>query len=145
MAEFQDFNFKLVVIDQLMYRERILAPAFDLGALLLAQGVTDHPASYVLLNGLDEEVLEVSRAYFGQLEIGDDLLAGVESLCFDAGLDIYGHCAPAWDGEDDLFDVRSLADLALLPGLRRVVAVDDGTLVAPGKWETLAARGIAGR
>ncbi|MGZ3097366.1 DUF6892 domain-containing protein [Streptomyces sp. H62] len=63
-------------------------------------------------------------------------------LCFDAGQEIYRHCAPAWGGEDDLFDIRSLDDLALLPNLKRVTAVDDGTLVARGKWEIFAARGI---
>ncbi|MFD9722181.1 DUF6892 domain-containing protein [Streptomyces sp. NPDC059076] len=47
------------------------------------------------------------------------MFAGVESLCFDAGLEIYRHCAPAWDGEDGLFDVRSLNDLDLLPQLKR--------------------------
>ncbi|WP_199551524.1 hypothetical protein [Streptomyces sp. N35] len=143
MAEFQDFNFKLVVIDELMYGQRVLTPAFDLGARLRAQGIGD-PASYVLGNGLHEVVLDESRRYFEALEIGDELLARVDELCFDAGLDIYWHCAPAWDGEDDLFDVRSLDDLALLPHLKRVTFVDDGTLRAPDKWERLAARGIEG-
>ncbi|MFJ8233317.1 DUF6892 domain-containing protein [Streptomyces sp. NPDC094448] len=144
MAEFHDFNFKLVVIDELMYRRRILTPAFDLDERMLARGI-DIPSVYVQENELDEDVLDESRAYFEALEIGEELLAGVDSLCFDAGLEIYRHCAPAWDGEDGLFDVRSLDDLALLPGLRRIAAVDDGTLAAPGKWEILAARGISGR
>ncbi|MEW1547770.1 DUF6892 domain-containing protein [Streptomyces tsukubensis] len=144
MAEFHDFNFKLVVVDELMYRRKTLTPAFDLDARMLARGI-DIPAVYVVENELDEDVLDESRAYFEALEISEELLAGVDSLCFDAGLEIYRHCAPAWDGEDGLFDVRSLDDLALLPGLKRVVAVDDGTLAAPGKWETLAARGISGR
>ncbi|AZK98028.1 MULTISPECIES: DUF6892 domain-containing protein [Streptomyces] len=144
MAEFHDFNFKLVVVDELMYRRKTLTPAFDLDERMQARGI-DIPAVYVLENELDEDVLDESRAYFEALEISEELLAGVDSLCFDAGLEIYRHCAPAWDGEDGLFDVRSLDDLALLPGLKRVVAVDDGTLAAPGKWEILAARGISGR
>ncbi|MGW4028744.1 DUF6892 domain-containing protein [Streptomyces sp. NPDC004838] len=143
MVEFRDFNFKLVVIDELMYRRRVLTPAYDLGERMLARGI-DIPAVYVVQNELDEDVLDESRAFFEELEISDELLAGVDKLCFDAGLDIYWHCAPAWDGEDDLFDVRSLDDLALLPNLRRIIAVDDGTLVAPDKWELLAARGITG-
>ncbi|WP_437074805.1 DUF6892 domain-containing protein [Streptomyces sp. enrichment culture] len=68
-----------------------------------------------------------------QLRLHVVLLAEVETLCLDAGLEIYRHCAPAWGGEDDLFDIHSLDDLALLPNLKRVTAVDDGTLVAPGK------------
>lgn len=141
MATFKDFNFKLVVIDVLMYEQALLTPAFDLGARMRERGI-DIPAVYVLENGIDDEVLDESRTFFEELEIGDELLAEVETLCFDAGQEIYRHCAPAWGGEDDLFDIRSLDDLALLPNLKRVTAVDDGTLVARGKWEIFAARGI---
>ncbi|MFF8096305.1 DUF6892 domain-containing protein [Streptomyces sp. NPDC016675] len=141
MATFQDFNFKLVVIDVLMYEKALLTPAFDLGARMRERGI-DIPAVYVLENDIDDEVLDESRTFFEELEIGDELLAEVETLCFDAGQEIYRHCAPAWGGEDDLFDIRSLDDLALLPNLKRVTAVDDGTLVARGKWEIFAARGV---
>lgn len=141
MAAFKDFNFKLVVIDALMYRRDLLTPAFDLDTRMRERGI-DIPAVYVLENDIDDEVLDESRTFFEELEIGDELLAEVETLCFDAGQEVYRHCAPAWGGEDDLFDVHSLDDLALLPNLKRVTAVDDGTLVAPGKRETFAARGI---
>ncbi|MFB7425268.1 hypothetical protein ACFC0K_18515 [Streptomyces hydrogenans] len=141
MAAFRDFNLKLVVIDVLMYRQDLLTPAFDLDARMRQRGI-DIPAVYVLENDIDDEVLDESRTFFEELVIGDELLAGVDTLCFDAGQEIYRQCAPAWGGEDDLFDIRTLDDLALLPNLKRVTAVDDGTLVAPGKWETFAARGI---
>ncbi|MEU8882127.1 DUF6892 domain-containing protein [Streptomyces hydrogenans] len=141
MAAFRDFNLKLVVIDVLMYRQDLLTPAFDLDARMRERGI-DIPAVYVLENDIDDEALDESRTFFEELVIGDELLAGVDTLCFDAGQEIYRQCAPAWGGEDDLFDIRSLDDLALLPNLKRVTAVDDGTLVAPGKWETFAARGI---
>ncbi|MCM1946043.1 MULTISPECIES: DUF6892 domain-containing protein [Streptomyces] len=141
MAAFRDFNLKLVVIDALMYRQDLLTPAFDLDARMRERGI-DIPAVYVLENDIDDEVLDESRTFFEELVIGDELLAGVDTLCFDAGQEIYRQCAPAWGGEDDLFDIRTLDDLALLPNLKRVTAVDDGTLVAPGKWETFAARGI---
>ncbi|WP_306311029.1 DUF6892 domain-containing protein [Streptomyces hydrogenans] len=141
MAAFRDFNLKLVVIDVLMYRQDLLTPAFDRDARMRERGI-DIPAVYVLENDIDDEVLDESRTFFEELVIGDELLAGVDTLCFDAGQEIYRQCAPAWGGEDDLFDIRTLDDLALLPNLKRVTAVDDGTLVAPGKWETFAARGI---
>lgn len=141
MAAFRDFNLKLVVIDVLMYRQDLLTPAFDLDARMRQRGI-DIPAVYVLENDIDDEALDESRTFFEELVIGDELLAGVDTLCFDAGQEIYRQCAPAWGGEDDLFDIRTLDDLALLPNLKRVTAVDDGTLVAPGKWETFAARGI---
>ncbi|WP_051859679.1 DUF6892 domain-containing protein [Streptomyces xanthophaeus] len=60
----------------------------------------------------------------------------------DAGADVFRHCAHAWDGEDDLFDVRSLDDLALLFNLREVTFVEDGVLAVPDAAETFSARGI---
>ncbi|SDK41852.1 DUF6892 domain-containing protein [Streptomyces indicus] len=141
MAAFKDFNLKLVVIDVLMYRQGLLTPAFDLDTRMRERGI-EIPAVYVLENDIDDEILDESRTFFEELVIADELLAEVDLLCFDAGQEIYRHCAPAWGGEDDLFDIRSLDDLALLPNLKRVTAVHDGVLVAPGKWETFAARGI---
>lgn len=144
MAAFRDFNLKLIVIDKLMYVQQTLTPAFDIHERLQARGIDD-AADYVFRNDLDEEVLDESRAYFEQLEISDELLATVEELCFDAGTTVFEHCAPVWGGEDDLFDIRSLDDLELLPNLRRVTAVDGGVLRAPDKWAVLAARGIDAR
>ncbi|MEU9855711.1 hypothetical protein [Streptomyces sp. NPDC047974] len=141
MTRFHDFNLKLLVIEELMYQAGTLLPVYDLHARMAERGVTD-AASYVLANGLHEEVLPESREYFEALEIPAELLATVEELCFDAGTDVFRHCAPAWDGEDDLFDVRSLDDLDLLPNLREVTFVEDGVLAVPDAAEVFAARGI---
>ncbi|MET8971528.1 DUF6892 domain-containing protein [Streptomyces hydrogenans] len=141
MSQFRDFNLKLLVIEELMYSAGTLLPVYDLGEVLAARGIGD-PASYVLENGLHEEVLPEPRAYFEALEIPAELLATVEELCFDAGTDVFRHCAPAWDGEDDLFDVRSLDDLGLLPNLREVTFVEDGVLAVPDAADVFAARGI---
>jgi len=141
MSQFRDFNFKLLVIEKLMYGRERLLPVYDLHGRLAERGIRD-AASYVLKNGLHEEVLPESRAHFEALEIPTELLARVEELCFDAGADVFRHCAPAWDGEDDLFDVRSLDDLPLLPNLRKVTFVRDGVLVVPDAAEVFAARDI---
>lgn len=141
MSQFRDFNLKLLVLEELMYAVEPLLPAYDLGSRMAERGIRD-PASYVLKNGLHEEVLPESRAYFEALEIPAELLARVEELCFDAGAEVFRHCAPAWDGEDDLFDVRSLDDLALLPNLREVTFVEDGVLRVPDAAAVFAARGI---
>jgi hypothetical protein len=142
MAIFTDFNFKLLVIEKLMYDERTLTPAFSIDALLAAKGITD-VHTHLFENDLDYTVLEESRAHFEQVEISEELLASVDTLLVDGGLQVYYECAPVWDGEDDLFDVKSLADLALLPNLRRMDGVDDtGIIAVPDRLDVLAARGI---
>ncbi|MEU9298483.1 DUF6892 domain-containing protein [Streptomyces sp. NPDC048266] len=141
MTPFRDFNLKLLVLEELMYGPDPLLPVYDLPARLARRGIGD-PASYVLEKGLHTEVLPESRAYFEALEIPAELLARVEELCFDAGADVFRHCAPAWDGEDDLFDVHSLDDLVLLPNLRQVTFVEDGVLAVPDAAEVFTARGI---
>ena len=141
MAVFRDFNFKLLVIEKLMYEEEMLTPQFRIHDRMRERGVTD-VQGWAFDNGLAFTVLDESRAFFEELEIPDALLAGVETLCVDGGLEVYQECAPVWDGEDDLFDVRSLDDLDLLPNLKHIDGADSALLAVPGAAELIAARGI---
>ncbi|MEU3657065.1 hypothetical protein AB0E67_30535 [Streptomyces sp. NPDC032161] len=141
MAVFRDFNFKLLVVEQLMYIDETLTPRFSVEDHMRARGIDDLHA-YVEENDLEYQVLDEARAYFGRLEIGDDLLASVKQLTFDGGNQAFMECAPVWDGEDDLFDVRSLDDLELVPNLKRFLGARSLTLTVPDAIETLRARGI---
>ncbi|MFI6638895.1 DUF6892 domain-containing protein [Streptomyces sp. NPDC050504] len=138
---FRDFNFKLLVVEKLMYEDETLVPAFDLSEHMRAHGVDDL-ARHVRENGLEYTVLAEARAHFEQLEIPAELLASVEELMFDGGLQVFAECAPVWDGEDDLFDVRGLDDLDLLPNLKVFSGVDALEYMLPGATEVLTARGI---
>ncbi|WP_406393857.1 DUF6892 domain-containing protein [Streptomyces sp. NBC_00887] len=140
MADFKDFNFKLLVIEKLMYVDRTLVPAYSIDERMRARGIEDVQI-HVFDNDLAFTVLDESRAFFEELEISDELLASVDTLLIDGGHQVYGECSPVWDGEDDLFDVRSLDDLALLPNLERITCIAE--LRVPGAPEILAARGIA--
>ncbi|PJE96571.1 hypothetical protein CUT44_18565 [Streptomyces carminius] len=143
MTAFRDFNFKLLVVEKLMYWDRTLTPPFSMSAYLRRKkGVTDL-YGYVHGNGLAYTVLDEARDFFERLHIGDELLATVDTLVLDGGHQVYLECAPIWDGEDDLFDVRSLDDLPLLPNLRRIIGADSGGIDVPDKYAILAARGIA--
>jgi hypothetical protein len=141
MTDFRDFNFKLLVVEKLMYWDETLTPAFDLREHMRARGVGDLDA-HVRDNELEYTVLDEPRAYFQELTIPADLLASVDELTFDGGHQVYMECAPVWDGEDDLFDVRSLDDLDLLPNLRLVTGGRSLEHGLPGALEILAARGI---
>lgn len=138
-VEFTDFNFKLLVIERLMYASDALAPKFDLAERL---GVDD-PFGYAVERDLAYTVLPEARAYFEALEISAELLAAVDRLDADGGNYVYNECCPMWDGEDALFDVRSLDDLALLPNLKLVAGAGEGVMRVPGVLDVLAARGIA--
>jgi hypothetical protein len=142
MAAFRDFNFKLLVIEELMYGTGTLTPVFSIDERMRERGIDD-VQSHVFENDLAYSVLQESRDHFEALEISDELLANVESLCADGGNQIYYECSPVWDGEDDLFDVHSLDDLALLPNLKRIMGAEEALIAVPDKLEILAARGIA--
>ncbi|WP_326770863.1 hypothetical protein OG978_45185 (plasmid) [Streptomyces sp. NBC_01591] len=142
MITFSDFNFKLLVIEKLMYWDEVLTPQFSLGGHMREQsGITDL-YQYVVDNDLAYKVLPEARAYFEGLDIPDELLLTVDELTIDGGHQVYQECAPVWDGEDELFDVRSLADLALVPNLQRIVGADEALLAVPDKLDVLAARGV---
>ncbi|MFD5729625.1 MULTISPECIES: DUF6892 domain-containing protein [unclassified Streptomyces] len=142
MPAFRDFNFKLIVIDKLMYDDETLTPAFRIADCLKAKGIDD-PQTYAYDNDLAFTVLDEARAHFEALEISPELLATVETLDVDGGLQVYQECAPVWDGEDDLFDVGSLDDLDLLPNLRLIEGVDNCGIGMSFDTDVLASRGIA--
>ncbi|MEU0397504.1 hypothetical protein ABZ208_32970 [Streptomyces sp. NPDC006208] len=139
MADFKDFNFKLIVVEQLMYTDERLTPRFHLADLLREKGLGDDPWEYAYQHGLAYKVVPEARRHFESLEISDELLATVEELVMDGGNEVYTECSPIWDGEDDLYDVASLDDLALLPNLRRVVGSE---FLGPDLQDTLRTRGI---
>ncbi|MFF3782920.1 DUF6892 domain-containing protein [Streptomyces sp. NPDC001933] len=141
MPDFRDFNFKLPVIEKLMYGDRTLTPAFSIDECLRAKGIPD-PQLYAFDNDLAHTVLDEAHAHFEALEISEELLATLDTLVIDGGLQVYYECSPVWDGEDDLFDVGSLDDLDLLPNLRRISGARDCGLGIPFKEEILAARDI---
>ncbi|MEU2978876.1 hypothetical protein ABZ678_18225 [Streptomyces hirsutus] len=105
MARFKDFNFKLVVVEQLMYIDEKLTPQFSPAGVLKEKGLGDAPWEYAQEHDLAYKAVPEAREYFESLELSDELLAGVEELCMDGGDQVYQECAPVWDGEDDLFDI----------------------------------------
>jgi hypothetical protein len=144
MTAFRDCNFKLLVVEKLMYWDRTLLPEFGLLEFIRERGVEDLH-EYAAEHDLEYQVFDEAGAYFEALEMPAELLATVEELTFDGGHQVYMECAPVRDGEDDLFDVRSLADLDLLPNPKVFTGARALEHMLPGAKETLAARGITGR
>ncbi|WP_435874247.1 DUF6892 domain-containing protein [Nocardia fluminea] len=121
-----------------MYGEAPKLEPWSLEDTLEAQGFDGDLWEYSADNYYDQVVPE-AQAYFENLELSAELLAGIEQLIFDGGCQVYFECCPHWDGEGKQFDVASLDDLHLLPNLRRVLGAE---LLAPQLQTILRSRGL---
>ena len=119
-AQFQDFNFKLAVIQKLMYEWDLLTPRFD-----VYEFVKHYEARPIDIDEEGYEIIPEVKQYFEQLEIPADALVGIEALYQDGGDDIYMQLCPFWDGEDDVFNIRSAQDADKLPNLKAVTLFYD--------------------
>ncbi|WET76695.1 hypothetical protein P3102_21520 [Amycolatopsis sp. QT-25] len=128
--QFTDRNFKLAVVQELMYDQELL-PGFSLREYAAEQGFT--------YDGGSVEAVPEALAYFEALEVPVELAEKITKIDMDGGNEIYLEIAPNWDGEDGLFDVDEFADVEHFPHLKSM------TLFYTGKdeaLETLRARGI---
>ena len=58
-------------------------------------------------------------------EIPTYLLENIDELYQDGGDHIYHQLCPFWDGEDNIFNIRSTEDCALLPNLKKMTICYD--------------------
>jgi hypothetical protein len=112
---FVDLNFKLMVLQELMYRRSVLTPKLDVYEL-----AKRHRAREIHIDKEGYAVIPEVRAFFERYPVPAALLNGIASLGQEGGDEIYLQIFPFWDGEDDTFDVRSAEDAALLPNLEKV-------------------------
>lgn len=113
--QFKDLNFKLLVIQALMYDQEKLTPRFE-----VREFARRYTAREIMIEDEGYDPIPEVLDYFRGLPLAPALLAQVEELGFDGGLEIYSQICPYWDGEDDVFDPVSAADAALLPNLKRI-------------------------
>lgn len=104
MAKFKDFNFKLAVIQVLMYDKKLLKPAFHNNVANPKQ---------------DNKMIPKAKKYFTDLDIPDELLAKVTEIEQDPNNDVVLELIPIWDGEGDEFVINSADDVSLVPNLKK--------------------------
>ncbi|WP_417441085.1 DUF6892 domain-containing protein [Idiomarina sp.] len=112
-AQFEDLNFKLMVIDELMYIHKLLSPEFNLRDFAKA-----YDAREISVSGY--ESIPEALDYMRGLAIPKELLSRITHLSYDASREIYGQLVPFWDGEDDRFEVSSLSDLDKLENIQKI-------------------------
>lgn len=133
---FADFNFKLMVLQELMYRRKVLAPRFD-----VREFARRYKKRAIDVDDDGYEIIPEVRVFFEKYPVPAELLVDIEALSQDGGDAIYLQLCPFWDGEDEAFNVRSADDAALLPKLKRIVLLSDDE----GVVEAFRRRGIEAR
>lgn len=115
MPKFKDFNFKLAVIQQLMYSSNLLHPAFD-----VKTAVGQEKWQKIDREKHPSKAISEAKKFFKELDIPQSLLDRVETLDQNYH-QAYHQITPFWDGEGDEFNITSTEDAKLLPNLKKVV------------------------
>lgn len=110
---FDNLNFKLAIIQVLMYDLKLLNPAFD---------IYDFADSYREedIDTDSDNVIEPAMNFFKNLQIPKRLAPYVETIYMDGGNDVYMNIIPQWDGEDESFDLNEITftELQQFPNLK---------------------------
>lgn len=131
--EFTDFNFKLAVIEELMYNKEMLKPKFDVYEFAEFYDKRDIDIDE---DGYDPipEVVE----YFKVLDIDKKFADEITEIYQDGGNEIYMNITPFWDGEDDEFNIRNYDDVKHFPNLKKMTLFETD----PKIFEELKSKGI---
>lgn len=112
-AVFTDFNFKLMVVQSLMYDKELLLPKFDVWEF-----AKNYKARKIDVEDEGYDMIPEVKQYFEDLEIPKILLEEIDEL--NGGMSVYQEISPLWGGEDDYYDVMSVKDAKQLPNLKKV-------------------------
>ena len=118
--QFDNFNFKLAIIQELMYDLNVLQPEFD-----IYEFAKEYKGEEI--DTESETVIEPALEYFKNLQIPKSLAKEVGSFYMDGGNEVYMNIIPQWDGEDGYFDLNdvSLTELRQFPNLTEATVLTD--------------------
>ena len=118
LLHFDNINFKLTIIQVLMYDLEVLKPVFN---------IFDFAEEVSELN-IDTESMEIIQPaldYMINLPLPKKYAEQVQEIDMDGGNEIYMNLIPQWDGEDDSFDLNevSLKELQQFPNLKQATII----------------------
>ena len=96
ILQFENLNFKLAVIQVLMYDLNLLKPCFD-----IYDFADEHKE--LEINTDSYTVIEPALNFFIKLSIPREFAQYVEKIDMDGGNEVYMNIIPQWDGEDECF------------------------------------------
>ncbi|MDE7424006.1 MAG: hypothetical protein K2N51_09965 [Lachnospiraceae bacterium] len=120
ILEFDNFNFKLAIIQVLMYDLEVLSPSFD-----IFNFAEEYEGEEIDTESFDP--IEPALDYFKELPIPKSLAEKVEEISMDGGNEIFLNIIPQWDGEDEFFDLSDVSEreLAQFPNLKKAVIMSN--------------------
>lgn len=131
---FTDFNFKLTVIQELMYNQELLRPKFD-----IYEFAKTYDKRKIDIDKEGYEPIPEVLEYFKKLRIDKKLAKHITEIYQDGGNEIYAQIIPLdWSGTDDIFDIQSADDVVHFPNLKKMTLFS----TAPGLYEELKEKGI---
>lgn len=112
---FKDFNFKLSIIQELMYDQEILKPKFD-----PSEFADWYEGRRINIEEEGYDFIPEITKYFEDLPIPISMAKNITEICQDGANEIYSSMYYFNDGEGDEFDIQSIDDAKHFPNLKKV-------------------------
>lgn len=105
---FTSFNFKLAVMEVLMYEKGLLAPKLD-----AHEFAREYRRRKIDIDAEGYEPIPEIRKWLEQYPVPARLARSVTEIEMDGGSEIYTQLCPFWDGEDGAFDLNTITEAEL--------------------------------
>ena len=114
---FTSFNFKLAVMEVLMYEKGLLAPKLD-----AHEFAREYSRRKIDIDAEGYEPIPEIRKWLEKYPVPERLAPEVTEIEMDGGSEIYTQLCPFWDGEDGAFDLNTIteAELRQFPNLNHI-------------------------
>ena len=114
---FTSFNFKLAVMEVLMYEKGLLAPKLD-----AHEFAREYSRRKIDIDAEGYEPIPEIRKWLEKYPVPERLARSVTEIEMDGGSEIYTQLCPFWDGEDGAFDLNTIteAELRQFPNLKHI-------------------------
>ena len=118
VLRFDSFEFKLLVIEELMYEKELLTPVFE-----IYDFAEKNPKREIDVDREGYEIIPEAKKWFRDYQIPAGLAPQISELIWDGGLNVFHQICPFWDGEDSCFDVKKLSteEVQQFTGLKKVI------------------------
>ncbi|MDK9777958.1 MULTISPECIES: hypothetical protein [Vibrio] len=124
---FEDFGFKLAVINHLMYDNELLTPIFNLeNHIKKCRNLDDSEVHELFESEEGYAPFPEAIEFFKNIEIPQHLLENIDEIIMDGGDEIYSQIIPWWGGEDyyEIFGIKSAEDADMMKNLKEITLLD---------------------